>query len=275
MLFNFVQTNQHPERGLPILMTASVSTRGMKGADFTSEAREQMYLETIRFYLNSTDAALVFAENSGWDLSKFAKKLEGHELSRVEFISLNPAEYDVSKGKGWNEWLLITQAIDRSCRIKKAGAFLKVTGRYPILNIKRFIKESGAAINVKGCVFYGDIKDHKLYDILRLRWCGHIGSSILFACKIDEWKCEMVSRGKLLDDAKGYWAEHLIYDYLKDALRSGKNVVCRFSRELCCGGLKGSIGAGIGYSKSNMSTKEKVNRLIGNLIRIFFPRFWF
>ena len=35
---------------LPILMTASVSTRGMAGADFSDEEREKMYLETLGFY---------------------------------------------------------------------------------------------------------------------------------------------------------------------------------------------------------------------------------
>jgi hypothetical protein len=36
---------------IPLLMTASVATRGMKGADFTDEEREKMYLSTIRFYI--------------------------------------------------------------------------------------------------------------------------------------------------------------------------------------------------------------------------------
>lgn len=32
---------------LPLLMTASVSTRGMIGACFTDEEREKMYCETL------------------------------------------------------------------------------------------------------------------------------------------------------------------------------------------------------------------------------------
>ena len=36
---------------LPILMTASVSTRGMIGADFSDAEREKMYLETLAYYI--------------------------------------------------------------------------------------------------------------------------------------------------------------------------------------------------------------------------------
>jgi hypothetical protein len=35
---------------LPLLMTASVSTRGMVGACFTDEEREKMYRESLMIY---------------------------------------------------------------------------------------------------------------------------------------------------------------------------------------------------------------------------------
>lgn len=61
---------------LPILMTASVSTRGMKGACFTDDERERMYLNALSYYLLALpDAKIVFAENSGWNLEDFARKL--------------------------------------------------------------------------------------------------------------------------------------------------------------------------------------------------------
>jgi hypothetical protein len=37
---------------LPLLMTASVSTRSMKGACFTDEERETMYVSAIQFYIS-------------------------------------------------------------------------------------------------------------------------------------------------------------------------------------------------------------------------------
>ena len=65
------------EGRLPLLMTASVSTRGMKGACFSDEQREQMYLETLRYYLETLpeDQPIVFADNSGWNLGQFRSRL--------------------------------------------------------------------------------------------------------------------------------------------------------------------------------------------------------
>lgn len=61
---------------LPVLLTASVSTRGMKGALFSDEEREQMYISTLAFYINKMQGVkLIFAENSGWNLNVFKQKL--------------------------------------------------------------------------------------------------------------------------------------------------------------------------------------------------------
>lgn len=38
---------------IPLLMTAPVSTRGMKGACFSDEEREMIYVETLRYYLST------------------------------------------------------------------------------------------------------------------------------------------------------------------------------------------------------------------------------
>ena len=55
---------------LPILLTASVETRGMKGAKFSAREREKMYVDTLNYYISDLskrkgDFILVFAENSG------------------------------------------------------------------------------------------------------------------------------------------------------------------------------------------------------------------
>lgn len=56
---------------IPILMSASVSPHGMKGAMYSDEEREQMYISTLQFYLkNFPQFHYVFVENSGWDLSR-------------------------------------------------------------------------------------------------------------------------------------------------------------------------------------------------------------
>ena len=63
-------------------MTASVSTRGMKGADFSDEERETMYVSTLQHYIDNVlkghpERRIVFAENSGWDKNRIVNRVLG------------------------------------------------------------------------------------------------------------------------------------------------------------------------------------------------------
>ena len=78
---------------LPVLMTASVDTRGMKGALFAEAEREKMYVETVRYYLDTIcrdpRQKIVFCDNSGWDLASLREKVcadifTGNSLSDAE-----------------------------------------------------------------------------------------------------------------------------------------------------------------------------------------------
>ncbi|MCD8284748.1 MAG: hypothetical protein LUB62_00780 [Prevotellaceae bacterium] len=179
---------------LPVLMTASVSTRGMRGACFTDSEREEMYAQTLAFYartlLPDPAARIVFAENSGWNLSRLTQRLPKETAGQTEFIALPPEEFDVSKGKGYNEVLLISKALQRSRFIRTAGAFLKVTGRYPILNLPFFVRHATKIICQGGKSLYCDVKDHKLYDWLRLGWCGHACDCRIFASTVGFLRAE-------------------------------------------------------------------------------------
>ena len=258
------------ERKIPLLMTASVSTRGMKGACFSDEQRERMYLETLRYYLETlpADQPIVFADNSGWDLSRFKRFLEGEGVvgegvgvvercseegnassaptptptpaptptptstptsqSRVEFLSIDPSICDQSRGKGYNEILMMNDVVARSELIRKAGAFMKVTGRYPIYNLPRFLKEAEAWI-AKGGKFYGDMKDHKVFDWLckdTNRWNGHAAYTVLFATTVEFYKEKLAESYRDCNDYTNQWIEVVWYRILAP-YRNGKGEPCR------------------------------------------------
>ena len=99
---------------LPLLMTASVSTRGMVGACFTDEEREKMYRESLMIYEKMLIGGgetykIVFVDNSGWDLSSIKSSVK--ENPSIEFLSLDSEDFDVTKGKGYNELLLINKPL--------------------------------------------------------------------------------------------------------------------------------------------------------------------
>ena len=258
-------------------MTASVSTRGMKGACFTDEEREAMYVSALLFYMEhllqkDKRYAIVFAENSGWDLQRIKNRMPPYDEERVEWISLPPDEFDINKGKGYNELLMITKAVLQSGIIQRANFFFKVTGRYPIYNVKRFADKACQFIQEQHGDLYADIKDHQLYDRLRLGWCGHAFDCRLFGVKVDYYMRYMAPLYAKCDDYKGCLLERVLFELVN--MRNGK-LSLRFDREPHFGGMEGSNVAAISFTKEQDSLLGKVKRMVGNFIRMFLPWFKF
>ncbi|MCM1291733.1 MAG: hypothetical protein NC207_07370 [Bacteroides sp.] len=278
---------------LPILMTASISTRGMVGACFSDEERYRMYLGTLHYYINEffidkhmEEVRLVFVDNSGWDLSQLKGNLaDSYGLEtvseNVEFLSLEPEWFDVSKGKGYNELLMINIAVERSRFIGRAGAFFKVTGRYPIYNLGYFHTQAFKAMK-EGVSFYCDIKDHNLYKYLGLNWNSHSFEARLWGSKVDFYKQFIAPEYMNCYDYDGRFVESVLFNkfhkptngfkflYINNITGGGK-ISVRFGREPSFGGLEGSDSNSASFSKDQQSLKGKAKRFIGNCFRIFLP----
>ena len=86
-------TEQNEIWSIPLLLTASVDTRGMEGALFTSLEREKMYAETLNYYISliskyGCKGGIVFAENSGWNLDVFSRQnILKNENIEVEYTA--------------------------------------------------------------------------------------------------------------------------------------------------------------------------------------------
>lgn len=277
---------------LPILMTASISTRGMKGACFSDKERYSMYLDTLKYYISKflkestlfVPIKLVFVDNSGWNLESLYTDLKNHFStkileSNVEFISLSPDLFDISKGKGYNELLMINMAIDKSVFITEIGAFFKVTGRYPILNLPRFVSTTIKAFD-NGFSFYCDVKCHDLYRRLGLNWNSHTFEARLWGSTVEFYKKNIQSLYINCYDYDGRFVECILHDELcrmTDGFKHNKEagMIVRFSREARFGGIEGSTSSATSFSKDQQSFKSRVKIMIGNFFRIFTPWFKF
>lgn len=178
-----------------------------------------MYVEALSFYIREllredNQQTIVFAENSGWPLEALRKKLPDYPLNRIEFISLNPKDFDISQGKGYNEMLMINQVVAQSQCIQQVGSFFKVTGRYPIYNIVYFLRQANHHLHDKNCALYCDTKDHKLYDWLHLGWNGHSFECRLFGAKKDWYLTHMAPAYVLCNDYNGNCMESVIFSLL-------------------------------------------------------------
>lgn len=267
---------------LPLLMTASVNTRGMKGSCFTAEEREGMYISALEFYLSvpwKWKQKIVFVDNSGWNLESMKQKLRIepsllHEKVEIEFLSLLPDLFDITKGKGYNELLLINLALEKSKLLSDSVGFMKVTGRYPIHNIPYFVEMANDFIVEECGDLYIDIKDHKLYDWLRLGWNGHSADVRLFGVRFSFYKEKIGNKYKELNDYEGKDLESLMYSIVIKEKYTSK-LICRFRREPSFSGFEGSNLDVFSFSKKQDSVLGKIKQFIGNIFRFCFPHFWF
>jgi len=275
------------DKKMPLMMTGAISTNGMKGACYGSEEREQMYVDAMRFYIQDIfekDPArhLVFAENSGWDLAKFKAVIQGEfpaVFSRIEWISVDPAKCDLSKGKGYNELIMMTDAVLRSSAIQAAGAFMKVTGRKVVFNMAHYLEQADDYIFNKGYKYYGDMRDHKVYDILFPRntkkWNGHIAEEVLEAATNEFYLNVLAPTYKNCNDYIGDHIENVWFRLLKPYRgKADSGMILRLDEEPFLGGRQGSTGTSLTFSQDNLSKKSQLKRHIRNFARKYISWLW-
>lgn len=260
---------------IPLLLTATVNPNGMKGAAFSVEERAMQYVEAVAFYLKTLPAAdtIVFAENSH-SIPLVAAHFAGE--TRVEWLDVSdldaPYAYDQTKGKGYNEWLLMRQAMTLSHSIAESGCFFKVTGRLKIHNIGALLNEvKSSGVNK----FLADCKDHKVYDWLKMPINGHAGECRYFFSSRDFFLDEVFPEYALMNDYSNppYLAEDLMLKVCRKARRT-KGAKDRFKTQARISGRGGHVlgqGMAFFYSTDNDSLTLRFKCAIRQLLRWVLP----
>lgn len=287
---------------IPILLTATVNPQGMKGANFDPEERLKMYVEALEFYAKK-GLKVVFAENSGWlttdvkEMGVFANQVkELQDNPNVEFVDVSDGClteedsemrrnaqkicYDQSRGKGYNETILIHKAVLLSKLIKKAGCFFKITGRLKVLNVEKLLDEvltAGIRRNdrLSGQRFLADCKDHKVYEWLHMPINGHAGECRYWFASVEFFESMMWPRYKELNDFSmpPVLAEDLMLDVCRKT-RSMAGCRDRFRTQARISGKGGhKLGNGLSffYSTDNDSFALKAKCGIRQVLRWLIP----
>lgn len=84
--------------------------------------------------------AIVFVENSGFDLSEFRTIAKGARQKQIEFLSFKCPPFHGSLGKGYGEMLCLEECLNHSELVNAADRFLKVSGRYYLSNADVLLK---------------------------------------------------------------------------------------------------------------------------------------
>lgn len=269
---------------IPILLTATVNPQGMKGANFDPKEREAMYVEALKFYAEK-GLCVVFAENSGWiEVEGSWFKVQGSRVKdnfdNVEFVDVSGPEYDQSRGKGYNETILLHKAVMKSKKIQEAGCFFKITGRLKVLNIEDLLKEvEGLRFKVQGLSsslsFVADCKDHKVYEWLHMPINGHAGECRYWYASVEFFESMMWPRYDELNDYPPHIC--LAEDLMLDVCRKTRGMAgCRdrFRTQARISGRGGhNLGKGWSffYSTDNDSFALKIKCGLRQVLRWVMP----
>ncbi len=271
---------------LGILLTATVKPN-VKGGNFSVDERMEMYASTLRYYSREIgkDYPIILVENSDADLD--ALRLEFKDtlnLTIFQFRPDNPQSYegfDPSKGKGYNEYLMVKKAINytpNTLLTSNLTHFIKITGRYPMLNIRSIIREIGRRAEKKGILYMGDIKDTCVYKLIgRDTLSSHWGDSRFFMADINFYRDNLADCYLEMNDyEEGRWAEHYFLN-LSRKHRKDPRFIFRFRTQVRFGGISGTLSSSQ-YRSGTRGYDSLPNRIKANIrqfLRILFPNIWF
>lgn len=262
---------------LAILLTATVKVQ-VVGGNFNIKERAEMYTSALRYYAKKLGKKypIIFLENSDYDLSILKK--EFNDKLDIEWVQLRPEEklpFNPQKGKSFNEYLMIKEGVLRSKKLKECTHFLKITGRYAMVNIQAIAREIEKRADDK--VFMGDIKDTKLYEMIGSKNYGHWGDSRFWVFQVKYYKNQMLDCYLEMDDCtKDKWAEHYLLNMARK-YKKDKRFIFRFRNQVLFNGITGMLTsedlATGKFRQDSLSIKIKCK--IRHLMRVLFPNFWF
>lgn len=263
---------------LCIVLTGTIRP-SVLGGNFNVEERLEMYYSTLSFYAKTigTSYPIVFVENSDVDLTSWKDEFAGKlDLEIIQFLhELNV--FKPEKGKGYNEYLMIKMALTKSENLKKQDYFLKITGRYSMLNIKQMINEAERRIMGNEIIFMGDVKDTKIYEYLGIKtYSSHWGDSRFFLSKISFYEEILQNCYLEMDDRfEGKWAE----DYflrLSRIYRNDHRFVFRWRHQVQFNGVSGTLTSDQLEQKKGLqdSYQNRLKNVIRFIIRVLLPNLW-
>lgn len=151
-----------------LLLTATITppanVPGLEKSLSNPQLRAEQYLHSLENALQVAGPGhpfdhVVFAENSGSDLSRFVDLATRMGKSPIaEFISTNGLDHPPEFGRGYGEFKLIDWAIKSSPRLaglNSADRIWKLTGRYLLLNASHLVGSAPKDLDL-----YADLKTY-------------------------------------------------------------------------------------------------------------------
>jgi len=219
-----------------LILTCTVDVRGIVFMERSeTESRLCDYQTALSLWLkNSEVQRIIFAENSGFDLSSIKELVEAENTTGklVEFLSFDGQDFPRQLGKGYGENITLQYVSQYSQLLKKSGRFVKVNGRYYVSNIGAVMSQITPDVEV-------------VCDLSRnLSWAD----SRVFGGTREFLKKYLCPEGFKVNDSKGLFLEHALARAVHRAIADGR----RWSFLPCVPKIRGISGtANIPYRNSH------------------------
>jgi hypothetical protein len=225
---------------IPIVLTATVIPNGITAAINDPESRLREYLAALAFYREF--APVFFLENSAYPLEKHPefRQTERFQVRRFQ-PSANP-----ERGKGYQEFEMLDAWM--SSEAQPPERWLKISGRYQILNISNILAECRRAAGVPLIV-----------DQARR---SSMARTYYFCAGTEYYRNEMKGLYRQCDDRTGEWIERILFRKLKTA-RDVRYFVTQPRIQATAGGSGGSFPTGKGQWLFKQILRH-LNRLVDN-----------
>lgn len=239
-----------------LLLTSCINPNGMiMTALANQEEREKQYVKAIKFYLINTNYPIVFADNSGTDISyRFTDAIES---GRLEYLSFQ-GNHDKRRGKGYGECEIIEYALDNSKIVNSIHnkRIAKITGRLIVSNIVNIVKLHSILLPKKAtiCAINSDLTFPDTRFII---------------ATVDFYRTFLKTKDTI-NDSIGYYFEHAFYDTIKNDKRHPYFPFILMPRVEGMSGSTGeiytikpnSLAFAIKYARYAISQKLRFNKLI-------------
>lgn len=219
---------------IPIVLTATVIPNGVTAAASNPEKRLAEYLAALKFYLSF--APVFFLENSGYPLEAHPEFRQTDRLRVRRFMpSANPG-----RGKGYQEFEMLDAWI--SSEVSPPDQWLKISGRYQILNISTLLAECRRAADIS-----------LIIDQVRRT---SMARTYFFCARTEFYASTMKGLYRQCDDRTGEWIERVLYRKLRSADR-----VRSFSTQPRIVATAGGSGAAFPTGRGQWVCKQALRRL--------------
>lgn len=132
------------KKNWPILLTGTIVQHSDAQAVWIDpREREQQYFSVLNKMANGKNHidSVLFCENSSANMELFSslRSIYAKKSRTFQMYKVPMPDSEFFFGKGWGEGIIIRWALENIAILSGSSGFMKITGRYHVVNIKRIL----------------------------------------------------------------------------------------------------------------------------------------